>query len=360
MNINVLHIVDSLSAGGAETIAVNTCNALNKENSIKAYLCSTRSEGILKDNIDDLSTYIYLNKKRPIDISALRKLHYFIKKEHITILHAHTTSFFIAVLTKLLLPKTKLVWHNHTGANINLSGWRKVFLQSCSLFFYSVINVNEDLNIWVEKTLLSKNSFVLNNFATFTNKKSITQLKGDAKKKIVCVAGLRLEKDHINLLEAFSQLINDFSCVSLHLIGKDYNNEYSAAIKMYILENDLKEVVFLYDNCSDIHNVLSQASIGVLSSKSEGLPIALLEYGLAHLPVVVTDVGDCSKLVVHNKSGRIVMKDNSVDLAKSLLFLLKNEEESFKFGAQLKKKINENYSLAAYIKKLINIYSVHK
>jgi len=358
LKINVLHIVDSLQTGGAETIAVNTCNALNKEKSVNAYLCATRIEGVLKDNIDELSMYVFLNKKKPIDINSLRKLFQFIKKKHITILHAHTTSFFIAVLAKLWLPKIKIVWHNHTGANINLSGWRKVFLQSCSLLFYSVINVNEDLDIWVGKTLLTKNSFVLNNFATFTNKNRVTKLKGSANKKIVCVAGLRPEKDHLNLLEAFSQLHNEFTDVSLHLIGKDYNNEYSAVIKEYILENDLKGTIFLYDNCSDIHNVLSQASIGVLSSKSEGLPIALLEYGLAQLPVVVTNVGDCSKLVTHNKSGRVVEKGDSVDLAKSLLFLLTNDEESFKFGSQLKKNVKENYSLTSYIEEMINIYTV--
>ena len=40
----------------------------------------------------------------------------------------------------------------------------------------------------------------------------------------------------------------------------------------------------------DIKNILHQATLGVLSSKSEGLPVALLEYGLASLPVVATNV----------------------------------------------------------------------
>lgn len=359
MRTNVLHIVDSLGAGGAETIAVNTCNTLNKGKSVKAYLCATRFEGALKDNIDELSNYIFINKKRAVDVKALSKLFGFIKKNHITILHAHTTSFFIAVLVKLRFPKIKLIWHNHTGANIDLSGWRKMFLKSCSFFFSTVINVNEELNIWTEKTLFSKRNFTLNNFATFTNRDYFTELKGNANKKIVCVAGLRPEKDHPNLLKAFLLLLNEFSDVSIHLVGKDYNNQYSSGIKEFIIDNNLKENVFLYDNCSDIHNVLNQASIGVLSSKSEGLPISLLEYGLAKLPVVVTDVGDCSKLVTHNKSGRVVIKENPVDFSKSLLFLLKNEEKSFKFGAQLKMNVDEKYSLTSYIKKLTNIYSIH-
>ena len=49
----------------------------------------------------------------------------------------------------------------------------------------------------------------------------------------------------------------------------------------------------------------SKHTIGVLASKFEGLPVALLEYGLAKLPVVITDVGECNKVVTHLKDGLV-------------------------------------------------------
>ncbi len=357
MKINVLHIVDSLRAGGAEMIAINTFNALNKGTVIKAYICATRMEGELKDNIEELSNYLFLDKKRTFDIKALKKLFVFIRNKQISILHAHTTSFFTAILVKLRYPKIKIFWHNHTGANINLKGWKKVFLKCSSIFFDTVINVNEDLNIWVKETLLSKKSYTLNNFALQNKSNSTIKLKGNKLKKIVCVAGLRPEKDHLNLLEAFLLLRKTYPEVSLHLIGRDYKNDYSRSIKKYILQNNLNDDVFLYDNCSDIYNVLKQASIGVLASKSEGLPISLLEYGLAKLPVVVTDVGDCSKLVLNGFNGIIAKKENSNELMKSLLFLLENEQKSISFGIQLEKTVSRDYSLENNIKKLTKIYS---
>jgi glycosyltransferase involved in cell wall biosynthesis len=48
---------------------------------------------------------------------------------------------------------------------------------------------------------------------------------------------------------------------------------------------------FVYGSQQDVENILNQATIAVLSSQSEGLPVALLEYGL-YKPVVVTAVGD--------------------------------------------------------------------
>jgi glycosyltransferase involved in cell wall biosynthesis len=39
-----------------------------------------------------------------------------------------------------------------------------------------------------------------------------------------------------------------------------------------------------------------------LASKSEGLPVALLEYGFHKMPVVVTDVGDVSSVITNREN----------------------------------------------------------
>ena len=105
MKINVVHIIDSLNSGGAETVAVNTVNALNSGKKVNAYLCVTREEGALKTHVQDLSRYIFLNKKSTIDLKAIKKLKKFIIANKISILHAHSTSFFLAYLIKLHLKK---------------------------------------------------------------------------------------------------------------------------------------------------------------------------------------------------------------------------------------------------------------
>jgi glycosyltransferase involved in cell wall biosynthesis len=357
LRVKVLHIIDSLRPGGAEALAVNTFNALNKQKSSDAYLCATRLEGILKANIICNRNYFFLEKKTTIDIRAFSKLFSYVKEHEINIIHAHSTSFFIAVLIRLRFSKIKIVWHNHTGANMYLKRWRKIFLKLCSHFFTIVINVNTELDTWVKKNLVRKRSVVINNFAVFVNENKETTLKGNGTHKIVCVAGLRPEKDHLNLLKAFLKLIGTQEDCSLHLIGKDYNDKYSKTIKDFKKNNILDEKVFLYNNCSDIKNILSQTHIGVLSSKTEGLPLTLLEYGLAGLPVVVTNVGDCAKVVVNNESGIVIAKENSDELVTGILKLLLNQEKARDFGHKLKLKVEEEYSKANYINALIKVYN---
>jgi hypothetical protein len=63
------------------------------------------------------------------------------------------------------------------------------------------------------------------------------------------------------------------------LVGKDFEDVYSQNKKLYS-EQHLEHVVFFYGSQQDVENILNQATIAVLSSQSEGLPVALLEYGL--------------------------------------------------------------------------------
>ena len=355
MKVNVLHIIDTLLTGGAETIAVNTVNELNKINNVSAFLCCTRKEGPLLENLNDRNKYCFLNKKKAIDFKAFYILANFIKLHEISILHAHTTSFFIAVLIKFRYPTLKIIWHNHTGANTELNDLRLFFIKFCSSFFVAIINVNVPLKKWVNKKLYVKQNYMLNNFACLFNVSKHTKLIGDDI-KIVCLAALRPEKDHLNLLSAFKDVLTLKKGVSLHLVGTNYGNDYSRSIQQYIMENSLEENVFLYGNCKDVDYVLSQASLGVLSSKSEGLPISLLEYGLKSLPVVVTNVGDCGTIVKNGVTGCIVEKENYKQLAKGILFLLKETETSKMLGANLNKFVSDKYGVNNYISNLSTIY----
>ncbi len=356
MKTNVLHIIDSLLTGGAETIAVNTVNELNNTNEVNAYLCCTRTEGPLKQFISNNERYLFINKKKPIDFRALKLLASFIKLNKISILHAHTTSFFIAVLIKFRFPKIKIIWHNHTGANIELKGLRLILIQCCSLFFSAIVHVNEGLNYWAKKKLFTSKNTVLNNFANLADVVPYTFLKGNESKKIVCLAALRSEKDHTNLLSAFKLVLKNNSNVSLHLVGTNYKNNYAKSLEQIIIESKLDNKVFLYGNCIDVKHILTQASIGVLASKSEGLPIALLEYGLASLPVIVTSVGDCTKVVRNEVTGLVVEKENSKDLAEGIMQLLNQNKFAVKLGNNLNHFVLVNYGVNSYLNNLIASY----
>ncbi|MNS17676.1 hypothetical protein D3C72_493560 [compost metagenome] len=112
--MKILQLIDSLEAGGAERMAVNYANSLGSRIEFSA-LAATRKEGPLKERLNENVSYLFLERKRTFDLKAVSKLKKFIKEQQIQIIHAHGTSFFLAVLLKLTYPKIKIVWHDHHG-----------------------------------------------------------------------------------------------------------------------------------------------------------------------------------------------------------------------------------------------------
>jgi glycosyltransferase involved in cell wall biosynthesis len=352
--LKVLQITDSLNVGGTEVLAVNMANVLLDYN-ISSHFCTTRQEGFLKGKLKKEVSYIHLKRKYILDIKALIKLKKYIKTNQIHIVHAHSTSLFFACVLKMMYPNFKLFWHNHTGANVNLSGLKFYIIKFLTKFTNGIVNVNEELAVWSKNKLGNKNVIQVNNFPLFTDTDRFTNLHGVINKKIVCLAALRPEKDHLNLLEAFNIVQNKFPDWTLHLIGKDYNNEYSDKIKRYISNNNLKENVFIYDMCSDIKNILKQVTIGVLSSENEGLPISLLEYGLANLPVLITDVGECKKVINHHKA--IVISKRSDIFANALIEIIKDDSLRNEISKSLNTNVLLKFSKENFILKIKKMYT---
>lgn len=358
MKLRVIQLIDSLNTGGAEVLAVNIANNLDQENYV-SYICSTRKEGILKDKLEQHVNYLFLNRKKAIDFLAIFRLVKYIKKNEIAIIHAHSSSFFIAFLVKLCYPKVRLFWHDHYGNSEFLHKRDYKILKLASLKFEAIIAVNEKLKSWSELKLKCKHVYFVNNFAHLDTTDNITKLKGDKGKRIVHLAGFRAQKDHLNLLEAFKLVLLKHHEWTLHLIGKDYDDEYSKSIAEFIKKNNIHNNVFLYGVCSDIKNILRQSDIGVLSSKSEGLPIALLEYGLEKLCVVVTDVGECSAVLNQVNSDFLVEANNSILFAEGVNKIIDfSDKEKEMYGRKLFDLVELNYSKNKFMEKISTLYSI--
>ncbi|KFF18240.1 glycosyltransferase [Flavobacterium hydatis] len=354
--MRVLQMIDSLEAGGAERMTVNFANALSQTIEFSG-LVVTRKEGALKEQIDSRVTYLFLNKKKAIDLHAISKLRNYIVKNKITVIHAHSSSFFLAVLLKFTLPKIKIAWHDHYGKRIHESKVKNSVLVFFSVFFSSIFTVNPLLEKWNKKNMLCSKVFFIPNFAILTEETlSSTFLKGTKDKRIVFLANLKNPKNHLMIVKAFENLkLSDLGW-SLHLIGKDYFDEYSDSIKIFIKENHLEDNIYLYNSRNDIAYILSQATIGILASTDEGFPVTLLEYGLVALPVVSTNVGYCSSVIKDNITGLLFNPLKVSEFENQILKLISNSELRNQLGMSLNNVVSENYAKDVVIQKLILAY----
>ena len=342
--MRILQVIDSLEAGGAERMAVNYANALAKEIQFSG-LVATRKEGALLDQLSKNVSYLYLNKKNAIDLKSLFKLRKFVQKNKVEVIHAHSTSFFLAFLLKLSCPSLKLIWHDHYGNSEFLSQRPLLGLRIIIPFFNGIIAVNQQLKIWAKQKIHFNNVIYLPNFPSQESEVvEQTFLQGIEGKRIISLANLRVQKNHFLLLEVAKKVRISHPEWTFHLVGKDFEDNYSKKLKALILDYNLENTVYIYGSKQDVKNILEQSTIAILTSKSEGLPVALLEYGWYTKPIVVTNVGEISLLIKDGENGFIVESDSSQLFYNSLVKLIENDTLRDDYGKALHKTIVTIYS----------------
>lgn len=347
--IRIAQLIDSLEAGGAERMAVNYANALQATTGFSA-LVTTRAEGNLKAEVSPEVAYVYLHRQRVLDVKAYRLLCNFIKKHRITHVHAHSSSVFFAILLRLRFPTLTIVWHDHYGWSEQLQRRPKFALQLASLFTKGIITVNHALQSWSQTHLFCKRVLYLPNFVGIHSATSLPaiSLHGEEGKRIVCLANLRPQKNHSMLLEVAQQLKATHPDWTFHLVGKDFQDAYSGQLRATLFQMKLESHVFIYGTQQEISGILKQCSIGVLTSDSEGLPVSILEYGLAGLAVIATQVGEVGQ-VLTEQNGILVPKGDSVSFFHHLSQLINNVSLRQEYGEALQKHIKQTYSAAAVI-----------
>ena len=352
-------------------MAVNLANALIAQG-IESHLLVTRASGALTSQLYPRVHFHELRKTSSFDIKAIKKCISIIKRQQITHLHAHSTSIYLTWILTWFLPKVQFFWHDHYGEPL---GDRKTKgLNIITKRFKGIIAVNPDLAHWARKRLEHGQVLYLPNFIRIERSEVPTEntmLKAPDTFKIICVANLRPQKDHQNLIIAYERLQKMLKSapeiagassekahlespkVSLHLIGAASDPGYLAKLKKTIDDLGLDEIYF-YGVQQNPQGLMAQADLGVLSSLSEGLPMTLLEYAKAGLPVVVTDVGACAEVVAEN--GLVVPPQNPEALAQAMHQLIQNPERAKKMASGLNARVQTHYSAQAVVPKLIEFY----
>ncbi|MFT5253335.1 MAG: glycosyltransferase involved in cell wall biosynthesis, partial [Flavobacteriales bacterium] len=185
-----------------------------------------------------------------------------------------------------------------------------------------------------------------------------TILQGAAGKRILILANLRSQKNHFLLIQLAIRIKISHPDWTFHLVGKDFKDDYATQIKHAIIDNHLKETVFIYDSKHDVENILSQSTIGVLTSASEGLPLALIEYGMAKVPVVVTNVGEIPLIISNGVNGYIVPVEEQLFYEK-LVILMEDERKQAIFAERLFKTMLEKFGENSIIQSYLNWITEH-
>ena len=169
-----------------------------------------------------------------------------------------------------------------------------------------------------------------------------------------CVAALAPHKDHMTLLRALAALrpFEALPAFCVLLIGDGGERE---KIEAEIARLDLASVVKLTGFYHNVHQVLGDLDIFVMSSKTEGLGTSIIDAMAAGLPVAATRAGGIPELVGHEKSGLLAPVGRPVALAAALRRLLIDPALRKKMSVAARHRA-QDFTCGEMVRKTIGIY----
>ncbi len=167
--------------------------------------------------------------------------------------------------------------------------------------------------------------------------------------KVVWLARLHPDKDVLTGLRAFREAATSRDVnLMFRIIGDGEDREVA---QQFVLENNLTDQVIFEGALANPLEILQDSDVFLMSSLTEGTPLALLEAMSCGLPVVATAVGGIP-LTVSDDIGLLSPAGDSGKLASNLLILARDEKRRHEMGALARELVLSRFSE----KKMANDY----
>lgn len=147
---------------------------------------------------------------------------------------------------------------------------------------------------------------------------------------VVCVAVMRSEKGHRELIDAIKPLILEKP--NVHLVCAGGGSPVFEQVKAYVAQQNLERRVHLLGARTDIPNVLAGSDIFALATRREASGTVFVEAGAAGLPTVGTRVDGVPEMLQEGITGLLVPLDDIPALTQALQTLIEDPDLRQRMG----------------------------
>ncbi len=129
-----------------------------------------------------------------------------------------------------------------------------------------------------------------------------------------------------------------------------------AGNKKYINENNLADYIKIVRPSDEDWKFMKAFDFFILPSVKEGLPYAILEAGLAQVPVISAEVGGIPEIITNKENGYLVAPANPLSLKNTIVELSNNPTLAQSLAEKNYTNIKENFSLDKTIEETEKLY----
>jgi glycosyltransferase involved in cell wall biosynthesis len=170
---------------------------------------------------------------------------------------------------------------------------------------------------------------------------------------LLYVGRLEPVKNHALLLNAFRAALSSKPDLRLWMVGDGSERRMLESVASQL---GISAQATFWGQQLDVAPFFSAADAFIMSSKSEGLPISLLQAFSLGLPAIVTDVGGMAEVVRLAKAGLTVPVTDPAEMAAAILRIACSDAEREQFSLNAEATFQSSFTLQTMVDAYMNLY----
>jgi glycosyltransferase involved in cell wall biosynthesis len=172
---------------------------------------------------------------------------------------------------------------------------------------------------------------------------------------ILCLGRLAPQKGFDLALRAFAQVEKAVPKARLMIVGEGVEE---SALKELASNLGIAEKVDFTGSVppEDVYAVINKATMMLLPSRFEGLPLVALQAARMQRPIISSAVDGLPELVVDNESGLVLKDNHERDLAKAILSLMRSPQKAIGMGKALAQRFEERFGFDHCVSQYERLY----
>jgi glycosyltransferase involved in cell wall biosynthesis len=355
--MRILHIINSLEIGGAEKLLMDLIQASPKYCSMD--VCVLYPGGLLRTELLSLGVTLHdLNLSYKYDLWKVFRLSKLIRSGNYDIVHAH-------LFPSILLVALASYWakgpHYICTEHGTWSRRRQIYgFWVLDRWIYSHYEKIIAVSPTVKNSLLSWLKQPQDWYRIAVIPSGIALPQSNVSEDIpthdfdlIFVGRLEHEKGLDILLQALALLKEEGLRVSLLVVGTGSQANFLQKLAHTL---EISGQVKFLGYSSEVRHLLRRARIFVLPSRTEGLPLAVLEAMAERKAIIATFVGGLGDILETDKDAILIPPEDPQTLAKVIKKIMDNPQKIPQMGDNAHTKACKYFSRERFVKDVIQLY----
>jgi len=359
MGIKVLHLIDSGGLYGAEKMLLSLVQEQIKQG-LEPMILSAGEPGTVEKPIEAEAKRLELpvmawRMKPGLNLRGSIAIIRWSRNEGYELLHSHGYKFNVLMgLWPKAFRKIPLITtlHGYIKARRYSKSWMYESLDRFALRkMDAVVLVTDAMKKDIpEEIVSSRNTVVIvNGLETEQLKQSAAEplpselslIMKHHSPLLLAVGRLSHEKGFDRLIDAFKVVKDKYAEAGLIIIGEGRARQN---LEQQVADSGLRDSIYLPGYFESVPALMAHADLLCMPSRTEGMPITLLEAMAVGLPLCASDVGDVNRVLGGGKGGKVSPVSDSESLANDLLACLDDPGQLRRAADWAKDCVNRNYS----------------